>query len=56
MYPEAIEDARVNSEVNGIDNTLFYAGDMKDILTTDFISVHGEPDVIITDPPTCWHA
>ena len=49
--PEAIEDARVNSEVNGIDNTLFYAGDMKDILTTDFISEHGEPDVIITDPP-----
>ena len=49
--PEAIEDARVNSEVNAIDNTLFYAGDMKDILTTDFISEHGEPDVIITDPP-----
>jgi 23S rRNA (uracil1939-C5)-methyltransferase len=49
--PEAIEDAKVNSEVNGIDNTLFYAGDMKDILTTDFIEEHGRPDVIITDPP-----
>jgi 23S rRNA (uracil1939-C5)-methyltransferase len=49
--PEAIEDAKVNSAVNGIDNTLFYAGDMKDILTTDFINEHGRPDVIITDPP-----
>lgn len=49
--PEAIEDAKVNSEINGIDNTLFYAGDMKDILTQDFINQHGRPDVIITDPP-----
>lgn len=49
--PEAIEDAKVNSAINGIDNTLFYAGDMKDILTTDFINEHGRPDVIITDPP-----
>ena len=49
--PEAIEDAKVNSLVNGIGNTLFYAGDMKDILTEDFISEHGRPDVIITDPP-----
>lgn len=49
--PEAIEDARVNSEINGIDNTLFFAGDMKDILTEDFIHEHGSPDVIITDPP-----
>ncbi len=49
--PEAIEDAKVNSEINGIDNTLFYAGDMKDILTEEFISKHGRPDVIITDPP-----
>lgn len=49
--PEAIEDAKVNSGLNGISNTLFYAGDMKDILTDDFISVHGKPDVIITDPP-----
>ena len=49
--PEAIEDARVNSEINGIGNTLFFAGDMKDILTPDFIREHGRPDVIITDPP-----
>ena len=49
--PEAIEDAKVNSELNGISNTLFYAGDMKDILTQDFINEHGRPDVIITDPP-----
>lgn len=49
--PEAIEDAKVNSALNGIDNTLFYAGDMKDILTNDFIAEHRRPDVIITDPP-----
>lgn len=49
--PEAIEDAKVNSELNGITNTLFYAGDMKDVLNTDFITRHGHPDVIITDPP-----
>ena len=49
--PEAIADAKVNSEINGISNTLFYAGDMKDILTDDFIVKHGQPDVIITDPP-----
>ena len=49
--PEAIEDAKVNSQVNGIDNTSFFAGDMKDILTDDFIAEHGQPDVIITDPP-----
>ena len=49
--PEAIEDAKVNSELNGITNTLFFAGDMKDILTDDFIAEHGRPDVIITDPP-----
>ena len=49
--PEAIEDAKVNSEINGIDNTSFFAGDMKDILTDDFIAEHGRPDVIITDPP-----
>ena len=49
--PEAIEDAKENSRINGIDNTLFYAGDMKDILTDDFIARHGRPDVIITDPP-----
>lgn len=49
--PEAIEDAKVNSHVNGIDNTLFYAGDMKDILTDEFIAQHGRPDVMIVDPP-----
>lgn len=49
--PEAIEDAKINSQVNGIVNTDFYAGDMKDILTDDFIAAHGQPDVIITDPP-----
>lgn len=49
--PEAIEDAKVNSKINGIDNTLFYAGDMKDILNDTFIAQHGRPDVIITDPP-----
>lgn len=49
--PEAIEDAKVNSEINNIANTLFYAGDMKDILTEEFVRQHGRPDVIITDPP-----
>ena len=49
--PEAIADAKVNSEINGIDNTLFYAGDMKDVLTDDFIAGHGRPDVMIVDPP-----
>ena len=49
--PEAIADAFENSRINGVDNTLFYAGDMKDILTDEFISTHGRPDVIITDPP-----
>lgn len=48
---DAIEDAKVNSKYNKINNTLFYAGDMKDILTQDFINEHGRPDVIITDPP-----
>lgn len=48
---EAIADAKVNSAVNGIDNTLFYAGDMKNVLTDDFISRHGRPDVMIIDPP-----
>jgi 23S rRNA (uracil1939-C5)-methyltransferase len=49
--PEAIEDAIVNSQINGITNTMFFAGDMKDILNRDFIEEHGRPDVIITDPP-----
>ena len=49
--PEAIEDAKVNSKINGIENTEFFAGDMKDILNKDFIAKHGKPDIIITDPP-----
>ena len=49
--PEAIEDAKVNAKLNNLDNTLFFAGDMKDILNRDFITEHGRPDVIITDPP-----
>ncbi len=49
--PEAIEDAKINSEINNIANTRFYAGDMKDILTEEFVKQHGRPDVIITDPP-----
>ena len=49
--PEAIEDAKINSQINGIDNTLFYAGDMKDVLTDEFVASHGKPDVMIVDPP-----
>ena len=49
--PEAIEDAKVNSAINKIDNTLFFAGDMKDILNDDFVAKYGRPDIIITDPP-----
>lgn len=47
----AIEDAKLNAQVNGLENTLFYAGDMKDMLNDDFIAAHAKPDVIITDPP-----
>lgn len=49
--PEAIEDAKINAKNNQIENTLFYAGDMKNILTKEFVLEHGRPDVIITDPP-----
>ena len=49
--PEAIVDAKENARINGLENTKFFAGDMKDILTEDFIQQHGRPDVIITDPP-----
>ena len=49
--PTAIEDAYINSEINNISNTKFFAGDMKDVLNADFIAEHGKPDVIITDPP-----
>lgn len=48
---DAVIDARANSELNGLDNLTFFAGDMKDILTREFIEEHGHPDVIITDPP-----
>ena len=47
----AIEDAKLNSKLNGIENTLFYAGDMKDILNDEFMATHDKPDLIITDPP-----
>lgn len=49
--PEAIEDARINAAGNGITNCDFYAGDMKDVLTDEFVQKHGHPDVIILDPP-----
>lgn len=49
--PSAIEDAKYNSQINGVNNTKFYAGDMKDVLTAEFVAEHGKPDVIITDPP-----
>lgn len=49
--PEAIEDAKVNSGINDISNTKFFAGDMKDVLTDEFIQTHGKPDIIILDPP-----
>ncbi|MGE0567300.1 MAG: 23S rRNA (uracil(1939)-C(5))-methyltransferase RlmD [Bacteroidia bacterium] len=47
----AIEDAKVNSEINNIGNTLFFAGDMKEVFTPDFVKANGHPDVVITDPP-----
>ena len=49
--PSAIEDAKINSTINNITNTKFYAGDLKDVLVPEFIKIHGKPDVIITDPP-----
>lgn len=49
--PEAIEDARVNSRINGIENTVFYAGDMKKVLSDEFVERNGRPDVVILDPP-----
>ncbi len=48
---DAIVDARINSEANGISNTQFFSGDMKDVLTDGFIAEHGHPDVMIIDPP-----
>jgi len=49
--PEAIADAKVNSAINNISNTLFFSGDIKNVLHTEFVSIHGKPDVVITDPP-----
>jgi len=49
--PQAIEDAKINADINNITNARFFAGDMKDILITEFVNLHGKPDVIITDPP-----
>lgn len=49
--PEAIEDARINSKINGISNVEFYTGDMKDIFTPAFIREKGEPDALVVDPP-----
>ena len=49
--PTAIEDAKINSQLNEITNTRFFAGDMKDLLNTEFVIKHGRPDVIISDPP-----
>ena len=47
----AIEDAKINSQINNITNTSFYAGDLKDVMDNDFINANGKPDIIITDPP-----
>ncbi len=49
--PAAIDDAKINSQLNNITNTSFYAGDMKDVLNNDFVNENGKPDIIITDPP-----
>ncbi|WP_299600090.1 23S rRNA (uracil(1939)-C(5))-methyltransferase RlmD [uncultured Aquimarina sp.] len=49
--PEAIEDAKANAKHNGIDNVEFYVGDMKKVFTAQFIATHGQPEVVITDPP-----
>ncbi len=49
--PAAIEDAKINSQLNSIYNTVFYAGDMKDVLNDAFVKENGKPDIIITDPP-----
>ena len=49
--PEAIEDAKANAALNGIDNSVFYAGDMKDILNSSFIEANGNPSIVVLDPP-----
>jgi len=48
---DAIADAKVNSQINGVTNTDFHAGDIKDLLSPSFLDTYGRPDVIITDPP-----
>jgi 23S rRNA (uracil1939-C5)-methyltransferase len=47
----AIDDAKVNAQINGVDNVQFYVGDVRAILTADFAEKHGKPDLLITDPP-----
>jgi 23S rRNA (uracil1939-C5)-methyltransferase len=49
--PEAIEDAKINASINNLNNTRFFAGDMKDVISESFIEQNGKPDVIILDPP-----
>ncbi len=49
--PDAIEAAKQNALLNGIDNVEFYVGDMKKVFNQEFINTHGKPDVVITDPP-----
>lgn len=51
LVPAAIEDAWINSELNGINNISFFSGDAKDLLSKEFLDIHGKPDVVITDPP-----
>ncbi|MBL7112651.1 MAG: class I SAM-dependent RNA methyltransferase, partial [Bacteroidales bacterium] len=51
FIPEAIEDARANSELNKISNTVFYSGDIREVLNQEFAEREGRPDVLITDPP-----
>lgn len=51
FVPEAIEDARINASINNINNAIFFAGDMKDVISESFIEQNGSPDVIILDPP-----
>ena len=51
LIPEAIEDAKLNAQNNGVTNATFYAGDMKEVFNAEFIAKHGKPDVLVTDPP-----
>ena len=56
LVPEAIEDARVNAQINNISNTHFYAGDTKDIMGEDILTKHGKPNVVVVDPPRAGYA